>query len=80
MRAFFCPEEIDVYPVDELEDRLECLRTPYSYNRDYLGVSIGPYVQGNPENGYGGRQLQEIRLLRKQIAICNVGMTSTKRK
>jgi len=56
--------------IHELEDRLDELRAPRGYHGEKLprGLSIGPYIQGNPEGGYGGEHLQEIRNIRRELS------------
>jgi len=55
--------------IDEWEKELDQLRTPTDkFARKYLGASIGPYIQGQLENGYDGAVLHRIRELRILIA------------
>lgn len=51
------------------DEELDWLRTPRdSYGRIFLGITIGPYIQGQPEHGYGGEVLYRIRELRVLIS------------
>jgi hypothetical protein len=55
--------------IDALEAELERLRTPTdTYGRTYLGITIGEYIQGCPESGYGHSTLYRIRELRRLIS------------
>lgn len=55
--------------VDRWEQELDDLRTPKDrHGRKYLGATIGPYIQGQPEGGYGGAVLYRIRELRVLIS------------
>ena len=55
--------------IDAWEDELDQLRTPRDYyGRTFLGTTIGPYIQGQPEHGYGGKVLYRIRELRILIS------------
>lgn len=52
-----------------LEEELDDLRAPRNWHgRKCLGISIGPYIQGQSEGGYGGPYLQRIREIRKTLA------------
>ena len=63
--------------IDEWEEELDRLRTPRdSYGRTFLGTTIGPYIQGQPEGGYGGATLYRIRKLRTLIAEYDIMNTN----
>lgn len=54
---------------ETLLEELDRLRTPKDrFGKSYLGITVGPYIQGNPEQGYGGQTLQRIREIRKLLA------------
>jgi len=54
----------------ELYAELDDLRAVRDYHGNKcLGISIGPYVQGNTEGGYGGKTLQRIREIRRLITL-----------
>ena len=53
---------------DALLDELDDLRAPRDYHgHKCRGISIGPYIQGNAERGYGGATVQRIREIRKLL-------------
>ncbi len=59
--------------INDWEEELDQLRTPRDcYGRTFLGATIGPYIQGQPEHGYGGEVLYRIRELR--VLISNEGL------
>ena len=54
---------------DALLDELDDLRAPRDYHgrKCPRGISMGPYIQGNAERGYGGPTAQRIREIRELL-------------